>query len=108
MKPIDLKEVTELAPIIEQNPWVLVKFSAAWCEPCQSLKPVFNRLIQQRPELQSVSVNVDVYPELTRNCAVRSVPTLLLFKQGVVVSQLSGLQSEEQINSWLNQQIEPF
>jgi len=107
MKPIDLKEAAELTLITKQNPWVLVKFSATWCEPCQLLEPVFDSFIQQHTTLQTVSVNVDLQPELTRNCSVRSVPTLLLFKQGVIASQLTGLQSEEQINNWLNQQIKP-
>ncbi len=107
MKPIDLKEAAELTLITKQTPWVLAKFSATWCEPCQLLEPVFNKLTQQHTALQTVSINVDLQPELTRNYAVRSVPTLLLFKQGAIASRLSGLQTEEQINDWLNQQIKP-
>ena len=107
MSPIVPKEAAELTLIIKKNPWVLVKFSATWCEPCQLLEPVFNKLTQQHTALQTVSINVDLQPELTRNYAVHSVPTLLLFKQGAIASRLSGLQTEEQINHWLNQQIKP-
>ena len=107
MKTIDLTTDLALANITAQNKWVLVKFSAKWCEPCQLLEPVFNTLVSQRPEMQAVKVNVDLQPELTRSIGIRSVPTLVLFKQGQVAGQLSGLQTEIQMNAWLDQHIQP-
>lgn len=107
MTVIDLRNGEELASITSQNPWVLVKFSAVWCEPCQHLEPVFDSLMEKRKEIPAVKVNVDLQPELTGQYAIRSVPTLLLLKQGEVVSQLSGLHSEPQLQSWLDQHIQP-
>lgn len=107
MTVIDLRNGEELASITSQNPWVLVKFSAVWCEPCQHLEPVFDSLMEKRKEIPAVKVNVDLQPELTGQYAIRSVPTLLLLKQGEVVSQLSGLHSELQLQSWLDQHIQP-
>lgn len=107
MTVIDLRNGEELASITSQNPWVLVKFSAVWCEPCQHLESVFDSLMEKRKEIPAVKVNVDLQPELTGQYAIRSVPTLLLLKQGEVVSQLSGLHSELQLQSWLDQHIQP-
>jgi len=105
MKKVDLKEAVELTTILKQNLWVLVKFSATWCEPCQLLEPVFEQLSRQRAKLKTVCVNVDLHTELTKNYAVFSVPSLLLFKQGAIASQLSGLHNENRLNDWLNQHI---
>jgi len=101
----ELKQAADLAPFLKQHQWVLATFSANWCEPCQRLAAVVNRLSPQHSKLKSISINVDRHPELTRSYAVRSVPTLLLFKQGVIASRLSGLHNEEQLNNWLNQHI---
>lgn len=106
MTVIDLENSKDLAAITSQNPWVLVKFSAVWCEPCQHLEPVFTSLMEKRRELPAVKVNVDLQPELTRQFGIRSVPTLLLLKQEQIVSQLSGLHNEHQLQSWLDQHIQ--
>lgn len=106
MTIINLKNGKELAEITSQNLWVLLKFSAIWCQPCQHLETVFNSLMEKRSELPAVKVNVDLQPELTRQYAIRSVPTLLLLKQGQIVSQLSGLHNEAQLQNWLDQHVQ--
>ena len=106
MSAIDLTCDDTLLSATEQNTWVLVKFSAPWCEPCQLLEPIFDKLLAQRLDVKAVKVNVGLQSELTRRCGVSSVPTLMLFKQGQVQSQLLGLQTETQINSWLNHYIQ--
>lgn len=107
MTVIDLTCDESLLSAAEQNTWVLVKFSALWCEPCQLLEPIFDKLLSQRFDVKAVKVNVGLQSELTRRCGVSSVPTLMLFKQGQVKSQLLGLQTETQITSWLNHYIQP-
>ena len=102
MRGIDLTCNDTLLSVTEHNTWVLVKFSAPWCEPCQLLDPIFDKLLDQRLDVEAVKVNVGLQSELTRRCGVSSVPTLLLLKQGQVQSQLLGLQTETQINSWLD------
>ncbi len=108
MKTINLTDGTDLINITTQNKWVLVKFSAEWCEPCRQLAPILETVVTQHPELQAVTVNVDLQPTLVNDYSVRSVPTLLFFNRGHVVSRLLGLQTEIQLNAWLEQNIQPI
>ena len=102
MQVIDLSSDAELASITTQHEWVVVKFSAVWCEPCQTMEPIFNQVVTDRASLQAIKVNMDQRPDLARTYNIRSIPTLLLFYKGQVAGQLTGLQSELAINEWLD------
>ncbi len=108
MKTINLTDGTDLINITTQNKWVLVKFFAGWCEPCRQLAPIFDTVVARYPELQAVTVNVDQQPTLVNDYSVRSVPTLLFLNRGHVVSRLLGLQTEIQLNAWVEQNIQPI
>ena len=70
---------------------VLVDFWAEWCGPCRAVTPVLNKLAEELEErIQVAKVNVDSNPELVNEYAIRSIPTLLLFKNGQLVAQRTG------------------
>lgn len=88
---------------------VLVKrYSAEWCGPCQMLKPVFNNLKAtfSNTDANFVDVDIDANREDAINFNVRSVPTVLIFKNGQETARIVGAKPEstyrEELNKALN------
>lgn len=82
---------------------VLVDFFATWCGPCKMLGPVLEELASDRGRVDIVKIDVDECENLARNYGIMSVPTLLLFKNGSLVSKRSGYMPKEQISSWIEE-----
>jgi len=74
---------------------VLVDFWAAWCGPCKMVEPVVEKLAQEYPDrLRVAKVNVDENPFISQRYGVRSIPTMMVVKDGRVVDQWVGAQPE--------------
>ena len=81
---------------------VLVDFWAEWCGPCRMIAPVLDDLgTELAGKLKIVKVNVDQSPELAGQYGIRSIPTLLLIKDGVVAQQMVGAMTKGQLKSKL-------
>jgi thioredoxin 1 len=77
---------------------VLVDFSAGWCAPCKKLEPVVDQIAGDYDgRLKVVKVDVDHAPVTAAKFAVMSVPTLILFRDGQVVDQMTGLVAKRAI-----------
>lgn len=75
---------------------VVKRFSASWCGPCKMLKPVFNELSEQYSSngVQFLEVDIDDNIDEASKYGVRSVPTVILEKNGVEVDRFVGVQSK--------------
>lgn len=72
----------------------LVSFGAAWCAPCQWLEPILDALSKELEGKISIhKIDIDAEPELSRDWHIRSVPTLILFRNGHAVWRYQGFDT---------------
>ena len=77
---------------------VIVDFWAPWCGPCRMMAPNFEQASKEvAPKAQFIKVNTEVAPMLSSQFGIRSIPTLIIFKNGVEVHRVSGALSTQQI-----------
>lgn len=80
---------------------VLVDFYAEWCGPCKSLAPTLDELAAESPQAKVVKVDIGDNPALAARYGVRSVPTLLVFRDGQIASRHTGGASKARLRSML-------
>ncbi len=79
-----------------KNRLVLVDFWAEWCGPCKMMAPILNQLADELPEGQSVGkLNVEEYQAFSQKYNVRSIPTLILFKDGKEINRFVGVKTKD-------------
>lgn len=84
----------------------LVDFWAGWCPPCKLQSPILQDVAKRLGDRAKViKVNIETHPELADQFGVRSVPTLMVFKDGVPVTTLVGLKTAPTLVSAVEQQL---
>lgn len=78
----------------------IVDFYATWCGPCKMFGPVFGD-VSLKNDINFVKVDVDKYSEIAREYGVMTIPTVILFKDGVEVKRNIGFMSEEELSKFL-------
>ena len=81
---------------------VLVDFFATWCGPCKMLAPVEELAEDMNGKMEIVKVDVDQEGDLAMKFGIMSVPTMIVFKDGEAVKQISGYQAKGQLLNILN------
>jgi thioredoxin 1 len=89
----DVTDATFESEVLKSETPVLVDFWAEWCAPCRRVAPIVKEIADSYGErLKVVKINIDDSPQVPGNYGIRSIPTILAFKDGQVVSQLVGLR----------------
>ena len=85
--------------VLDAESPVLVDFYAEWCGPCKKLAPILSGLAADTPGVKVVKVDIDKSKQLAKTYRVRSVPTLILFRQGEPVSEHRGLADRRTVET---------
>lgn len=76
--------------LIEQNDIVLVDFWASWCGPCKNFEPVFEEASEEHEKLVFAKVDTEAQNELAAQFQIRSIPTLAIFREQVMIFSQAG------------------
>ena len=81
------------------------KFWATYCGPCKMLAPVMNEIKTKFPSVRFENIDVEEHPDVATKYSVRSVPTVVIEKNGVEVQRFTGLQSKLAYTNAINENL---
>jgi len=91
------------ADVLNSEKPALVDFWAEWCGPCKMIAPILEEAAGEYVDkLSIVKLNVDESPNIAQKFGIRSIPTLMLFKDGAVQAQKLGAMSKSQLTEFLD------
>ena len=88
--------------VIKSDKVVLLDFYADWCGPCQMVAPIVHSISEEHEEYLIGKVNVDDDPEIAQAFDIVSIPTLVVMKDGKIVSTAVGVRTKDQLLQMLN------
>jgi len=99
-----VKTITDanFSSVLNENEITIVDFWADWCGPCKTLIPIIDSLSVNNDDISIGKINVDDSSDLASKYGIRNIPTLLFFKNGLVVDKAVGIQSEVVLQAKIN------
>ena len=83
---------------VENNEILIVDFWATWCGPCKSFAPIYEKVAQENTDIAFAKVNTEEEQELSGYFNVRSIPTLMIFREQVLLFSQPGALPESSLN----------
>jgi thioredoxin 1 len=108
MHPIEITDANFEQEVLKSDIPVLIDFWAVWCGPCKMIAPFVEELAgEYEGKVKIGKVDVDNNPQISMNYGIRSIPTLLIFRDGKIADQIIGAVPKQAIAQKLDAQLQP-
>ena len=102
MATLDL-DSKNIVDTVNNNDIVIIDFWAPWCGPCQSFAPIYEELSEQHDDIVFSKVNTEEHQDLAAQFQIRSIPTLMVFREQIILYQEAGALPKESMSKMIEQ-----
>lgn len=96
MATVDITEAN-FQETVEKNDIVIIDFWAEWCGPCKSFAPIYEEVSEDHEDVVFGKVNTEEQQQLGAHFQIRSIPTLMVFREGIILYQEAGMMNPQQL-----------
>jgi thioredoxin len=98
-----LTDEESLGRVVDRHQTVVIDFWAPWCGPCRGFQPILEKAAENHPDMAFCRVNTEVDKSLARAFDVKSIPTLVVIRDRIMIASQPGMLPAEKLESLLGQ-----